>query len=266
MKGCRQRRRVVRLGKHGPVQWVYGFYERQGMLTGLYSGDPDDYYKGQAARIRRLAPGATTVLELGAGGGQAAAAAADDGLVVTAVELVDRAAANARHLAASRPGLTVIKADMYAVDLGDAHFDAVVYWDGFGIGSDEDQITLLGRIRDWLAPGGRLLLDVYTPWYWASAAGQEASYGSARSRYGFDPYGCRMLNKWWDADTEGESDAVEQSLRCYSPADLVLLVKAAELDVVQVEPHGAMNAETGTYEPSVPLERAMSYTAVVVTE
>lgn len=34
------------------------------MLTGLYSGDLDGYYKGQASRTRRLAPGATTVLEL----------------------------------------------------------------------------------------------------------------------------------------------------------------------------------------------------------
>lgn len=248
------------------MEWVYGFYERQGTLTGLYSGDPDDYYRGQAARIRRLAPDAKTVLELAAGGGQAAAAAVDDGLTVTAVELVARAATNARRLAASRPALTVIEADMYAVDLGDARFDTVVYWDGFGIGSDQDQLALLERVRDWMCPGGRLLLDAYTPWYWASAAGREASYGTARSRYDFDPYGCRMLDKWWDTEVGGEHEAVEQSLRCYSPADLALLVGAAKLAVTTVEPHGALNYETGTYEPAVPLQRAMSYTAVVVAE
>jgi SAM-dependent methyltransferase len=191
------------------VEWVYGFYERQGLLTGLYSGDPDDFNRGQAARIRRLAPDAATVLELAAGGGQAAAAAADDGLAVTAVELVARAAANARRLAVTRPGLRVLEADMYSADLHGARFDAVVYWDG--IGSDQDRLVLLRRIRDWMAPGGRLLLDVYTPWYWAVAAGRESSHGTARSRYGFDPYGCRMLDRWWDSEAGGESDAVEQS-------------------------------------------------------
>ncbi len=245
------------------VEWVYGFYERQGMLTGLYSGDPDDYYQGQAARIRRLAPDAATVLELAAGGGQAAAVTADDGLTVTAVELVSRAAANARRLAATRPGLTVLEADMYTVDLGDAHFDAVVYWDGFGIGTDRDQLVLLRRIREWMDRGGRLLLDVYTPWYWAAAAGHESSHGTARSRYGFDPYGCRMLDRWWDSEAGGEDDAVEQSLRCYSPADLALLADAVGLRVTTVEPHGAVDYRTGNYEPEVPLHRAMSYTAVI---
>lgn len=243
------------------VEWVYGFDERQGTLTGLYSGDPDDYYRGQAARIRRLAPDAATVLELAAGGGQAAAAAADDGLAVTAVELVARAAANARRLAVTRPGLRVLEADMYSADLHGARFDAVVYWDGFG--TDQDQLVLLRRIRDWMAPGGRLLLDVYTPWYWAVAAGHESSHGTARSRYGFDPYGCRMLDRWWDSEAGGESDAVEQSLRCYSPADLALLVDPAGMTVTSVEPHGAVDYQTGSYEPDVPLHRAMSFTAVI---
>src|ERR1019366_4428856 len=175
------------------MDWAASFYDRQGSWTGLYVGDPDDYYQAQAARIARLAPSARTVLELAAGGGQAAAAAADQGHLVTAIELVDRAARNAERLAETRPDLTIIQADMYEVDLGGNRFDAVVYWDGFGLGSDADQIVLLKRITSWLQADGRLLLDAYTPWDWAAAAGQESVYGRAHSRYDFDAPGCRMF-------------------------------------------------------------------------
>jgi len=45
---------------------------------------------------------------------------------------------------------------MYDVDIG-GPFDAVCYWDGFGIGDDQDQRRLLRRIAGWLAPDGRAL-------------------------------------------------------------------------------------------------------------
>ena len=244
------------------MDWAASFYDRQGSWTGLYVGDPDDYYQAQAARIARLAPSARTVLELAAGGGQAAAAAADQGHLVTAIELVDRAARNAERLAETRPDLTIIQADMYEVDLGGNRFDAVVYWDGFGLGSDADQIVLLKRITSWLQADGRLLLDAYTPWYWAAAAGQESVYGRAHSRYDFDARGCRMLDRWWHEDS-GEDEAVEQSLRCYSPADLALLAGAAGLEVLAVEPGGAVDYDAGTYEPEAPLRSAMSYAAAL---
>ena len=245
------------------MDWVSRFYERQGELAGLYSGDPGDHAVAQAARISRLAPGATRVLELGAGGDQAAAVAADGGLVVTAVELVPRAAANARRLAVDRPGMTVVEGDMYDVDLGADHFDAVVYWDGFGLGDDGEQLLLLRRINDWLADDGRLLIDVYTPWYWAVAAGRVSSYGTARSGYDFDAYGCRMINRWWDEEDGGEEAAVHQSLRCYSPPDVALLGRDAALAVTGVEAGGAVDHITGVYTPAVPLARAMSYTVTL---
>lgn len=244
------------------MEWVPTFYERQGILAGLYTGDPDDYYRAQAARIKSLAPQARTVLELAAGGGQAAAAAADLGLGVTAIEMVDRAARNAERLAEDRPGMIVVYGDMYAVDLGEAHFDAVVYWDGFGTGEDKDQVNLLRRVHDWLTHEGLMLVDVYTPWCWAAVQGRELRYGDVRSLYGFDAYRCRMLNRWWD-EKDGAGTAVEQSLRCYSPADLSMIAGLADLLVVGVTPHGAMDYDTGSYLPPVPLESAMSYTATL---
>lgn len=250
----------------------------------------------QLLRLAGVGPDALTadqgplrVLELGAGGGQAAAAAAARGLRVTAVELVPELAAHARSLAPtiaagpantaepditaapeiapgpaghSRPNgragsLSVLEGDFYTLDPG-GPFDVVCYWDGFGIGSDDDQRSLLRRIHGWLAPGGCALVEVYTPWYWAAAAGREQHFhdGSAR-RYGFDADGCRMLDRWWPEGREAEG--VTQSLRAYSPADLRLLLEGTGLVLDRIEEGGAWDDVAQVWHERAPLEAAMSY-------
>ncbi len=132
----------------------------------------------------------------------------------------------------------------------------------FGIGSDTDQIRLLTRIVDWLAPGGSALIDVYIPWYWPNIVGKSWVLGEARREYGFDALGCRMLDSWWPEDDE--SQKVTQSLRCYSPADLAILAGMAGLTVSGIEPGGAMNYDTWEFSEHVDLHKAMSYTAHLV--
>jgi len=69
---------------------------------------------------------------------------------------------------------------------------------------------------------------------------------------GFDPDGCRMEERMWRASDEGGS--LTQSLRCYAPADLRLLLEATDLSLVAIEPY-----EDETYEHLVPLFEAMLY-------
>jgi SAM-dependent methyltransferase len=246
------------------VEWAKTFYARQDELLGVYTGAMADDGRRRAAAVDRLAgAGRKRVLELGAGGGQAAAAAADLGHDVVAVELVPAAAAHARRLAEQRRAgsLTVVCGDFYAVEPG-GPFDVVCYWDGFGLGADADQRRLLRRVRGWLAAGGCALLDVNTPWYWAGAAGRELRYGAVARRYGFDAAGCRLLDRWWRVGAEGE--AVTQSLRCYSPADLRLLLEGTGLALAAVEPGGAVEDDGGRFVDRVPLGRAMQYLAKLV--
>ncbi|NPA31074.1 MAG: methyltransferase domain-containing protein, partial [Chloroflexi bacterium] len=191
---------------------------------------------------------------------QDAVALAALGCEVVAVEREPLLASHIRALAESGPALplTVVEDDFYQVSLPAASFDAVVYWDGFGIGTDADQRRLLRRVRRWLKPEGWVFLEVYTPWHAARSAGHSMRVGEAVRTYAFDPEGCRWLDEW----RRGE-ERVVQSLRCYSPADLRLLLEGTGLAWVGLEPGGRMDYITGRYEPQAPLAQAMSYTAIL---
>ncbi len=245
------------------MDWVRPFYANQHAWLGTAGIDGAADADERGARLHRILPPPARVLELGAGRCETAVALARAGYRVVAVELIPEAAEAGRAAAAAElpPGvLDVHAADMYAIDL-DRSFDVVAYWDGFGIGTDDDQRRLLRRIAGWLERDGAALIEVYTPWYWAEAAGHETDVGPARRRYGFDPVGCRMLDAWWTMDAPGTR--VVQSLRCYAPADLRLLLEGTGLRLDLIEPGGGWDAGEGAWLPRVPLERAMSYEALL---
>lgn len=204
------------------------------------------------------------ILELGAGNGQFAVAAAKRGYKVTVIELVPKAVKLMKKLASEHgveENLHIIQGDFYNVEVA-GQYDVVCYWDGFGIGTDEDQQRLLNRISQWLKSDGMALIDIYTPWYWAKVAGQEMKIGHIARRYDFDPVGCKMIDTWWHKD-EPESK-VTQYLRCYSPADLNLLMKGSDLHLDRIEAGGEMDYESREYLQETSLERAMSYLATLV--
>lgn len=239
------------------------FYERQNDLAGVYEGGIQGYHEEKATLISKYYPQAKNVLELGAGGGQVACATARSGFSMTAVELSTELSKHIEQLASEHQieNLQVINDDFYTVEL-DQKFDVITYWDGFGIGDDNDQMRILERCRDWLTENGMMLVDVMTPWYWAQAHGQEMSLGDASRRYTFDAVGCRMVDTWWRTDRPDE--AVSQTLRCYSPADLQLLLRQAGLALSDVvDTGGAVDYAQGSYDAHVELHRAMSYVAKI---
>jgi SAM-dependent methyltransferase len=212
--------------------------------------------------VRRLGgDGPKRILELGAGTGSTAAALAHAGHDVVTVELQPMLAEHIAELAGhiGRGSLRSIAGDFYEVD-PEGPFDVVAYFDGFGIGDDEDQRRLLYRVGGWLAGGGCALIDILTPWYFAKTAGNEEEFpeGSGiRYREGYDADGSRMTERMWRAGHE--DDAVTQSLRCYSPADLRLLLEGTGLDVVTIESYTDQR-----YGEPATLEDAMVYLAKLV--
>lgn len=215
------------------VNWVRGFYSRTGTWWGRAEAQVAERDQRRVALLHEYAgDGRKRVLELGSGYGTTAVAMAMAGHTVTAVEISDRADLGA-ELANSAPlgSLTVLKADFYEVQLA-GRFDVVCYWNGFGVGSDLDQRRLLKRIaRDWLAPAGVALIDVFNPFVWARWDGDE-EHRSADPDRGyeyelfertmFDPVTCTAIDTWWEAGKP--DDTISQTLRCYTPADLALLL------------------------------------------
>jgi SAM-dependent methyltransferase len=234
------------------MDWVEHFYSTRGRWfgpTGIFAE-----HRARAADVGRLCgPGAKRILELGAGSGGTAAAMADLGHSVVALELSPVRVQFARDLARNRSNLTVLEADFYTVDLR-GRFDVVCYWDGFGVGTDEYQRRLLRRVsHEWLAPAGVMLLDVFSPSFWAARAGQQERIetvsrlvdGEVRTvrldvpvmpRYGFDREASRFISEWWPEGRKEET--TRECVRCYTPAAFVELLGSTGLVADRFEVDG----------------------------
>jgi SAM-dependent methyltransferase len=262
-------------GKH-TRGWIQDFYNQAGEWWGPDPQEPG-VHEGRRATLERLCgPAPLRVLELGAGSGYSAAVLADAGHSVVAVELSPARAAFARKLAmvSRRGNLVAVEGDFYTADLP-GPFDAVVCWETFGLGSDADQRLLLRRIaREWLAPAGRALVEVYSPARPTRDAGSEVRLpplpgvpGSVEmlERCHFDARHCRWIDEW--VLVAAPDKALAQSIRCYSPADLALLLEGTGLSLHHLEVDGqalAPGDDAITLSPA--LLRAWSYLAVLAHE
>ncbi len=227
--------------------WVKEFYTQAGIWWG---NDPQDVetHIDRAAIIARLCgDGKKRILDLGAGSGITAAHLADLGHDVVAVELNPTDAEYARPLLqVERSGsLEYHQADFYTVELN-GKFDVVTCWQVFGVGSDTDQRRLLHRIaHEWLAPGGSVLLDVYHPAGPLRDAGKEWHLGALEGvpgsvamieRCHFDLVHARWIDEW--QPVEHPEHTLAQTIRCYTPADLLLLLKGSGLRIQHLEIEG----------------------------
>lgn len=247
------------------MDWVRDFYSKQTLWLGLeerWARISVDGLRGRpvnrAAAIERFAgSGAKRVLELGCGSGIVAGAMVSAGHTVVAVDLIDERVANAQRIAGHFPQgkLEVLQGDFYEIELTGL-FDVVCYFDGFGIGSDADQRRLLERIAAWMKPDGCALIDVYSPF--AERVGEVVEDFDALSRTTFDAESCRLVNSIWPKEGD-ESEAVAQSLRCYSVLDFQLLLEGTGLSLEMVEPY-----RSADHDVVVPMDQAMLYLSKLI--
>jgi SAM-dependent methyltransferase len=251
----------------GSPDWVRPFYNQTAVWWGPNTNT--EAYIAQARQVERLCgPGPHRILDLGTGPGGNAAALADRGHQVVAVEVSERVRYARELTKAPRKGsLTVLQADFFTLELA-GRFDVVTCWQVFGVGSDRDQRHLLQRIaRHWLAPGGAVLMDVYCPFRPAREAGNTEVLpplpsvpGSVEmtERCHFDPVQCRWIDEW--EPTASPHQTMAQTLRCYSPADLMLLLQGTGLALTRLEVDGReVDMGPGIVTRSGPLMEAWSY-------
>jgi SAM-dependent methyltransferase len=257
------------------MDWVRDFYSTTGRWWGPAEARITDQDRRRVALLHGYAGDRPQrVLELGAGYGATAAATAQAGHDVTAVEVSDRADLADRFAGNTAPGsLTVRKEDFYAVR-PPGRFDVVCYWNGFGIGTDADQRRLLTRIgTEWLRPGGVALVDVFNPFVWARWDGEEEHLTpdpdrgyeyDLRQRISFDPVTCTAVDTWWQVSEPDRR--ISQTLRCYSPADLSLLLAGTGLILAELMVGDRTFAPTA--RPGLPelLQQHHEYLAVLRPE
>ncbi len=239
------------------MDWVSDFYSVTGTWWAAHLAQVDEVDRSRAAFIDRIAPQSTEVLELGCGHGATAAAIADTGRRVLGIDLCDRVEhVQPRELDAGVRELR--RADFYTVELHQ-RFDVVCYWDGFGVGDDDDQLRLLRRVVGWLEPGGVAIIEVFHPSGWAADDGlievkePQPERGLPRRlghRRSFDADTNTAHDTWWEV---GGDDEFTQSLRCYRPTQTVDMATAAGLDVAAIADIGAVTGrslETSIAEPA----------------
>jgi hypothetical protein len=254
--------------------WVRDFYDQTGIWWGPDSEIPEEDLVRAAAIERFCGPGPKCVLELGCGSGHTALATASCGHSVIGVDLSPRRIQQAQELLNVPHGgaLAFQEGDYYTVDLP-GKFDAVTCWDGFGVNSDVDHRRLLRRIaKEWLAPGGCALIEVASPMWVIPRAGTEERLdplpgvpGSVEMirRCRFDPLHSRWIDEWQPAaDPE---NALAQTIRCYSPADFLLLLEGTGLAMQRLEVAGAeVDFRSDRIVTSGPLVDAYSYLVQLV--
>jgi len=228
------------------MDWARDFYTTTGHWWGPAESGIGVRDRKRAATLERLAPGAKRILELDAGYCNTAAACAELGFDVVAVEISERITYAEQFAArAYRGSLEIVPADFFHARFV-GQFEAVTYWNGFGVGTDVDQRRLLKRISgEWLTEGGVALIDIANPLVWARWAGREEQRVQrpeqgykydVSERVDFDPVRCRFIDTWWR--TESTETPMSQSIRCYTPADFTLLLEGTGLKLEQIEVAG----------------------------
>jgi SAM-dependent methyltransferase len=228
-------------------EWVKDFYTQAGIWWG-HDPQAAGTHAERVKLVERLCgPEPKCILDLGCGPGHTVAALAEHGHTVVGVELNPTDAGYARELLKTprKGAVTFLEADFYSVDVPGL-FDVVTCWQAFGIGSDADQRRLLQRIaRKWLAPEGSVLLDVYNPagpardngkeWRLAPLPGVSGSVEMIE-RCHYDPLQSRWIDEW--QPVANPENTLAQTLRCYTLADLRLLLEGTGLRLAHVEVAG----------------------------
>ncbi|MBJ8071134.1 MULTISPECIES: class I SAM-dependent methyltransferase [Bacillus] len=233
---------------------VKEFYKKQFELSN-YDINTENWLEQVAKEVQeQVGHPFQTMLELGAGNGGFARAMSKLNVKMITVELVTELVEFARDH--SSKDITIYHGDFYQIDISE-EFDVVSYLDGFGVGTDDEQLFLLKRIKDWMKDDGCALIDIYQPLYWKKISGQEMSLSSAMRKYEYDSINERMLDHWWNPNYP--NDIVTQSLRCYTIEEISHLCDEAGLSIVGFFPGGAFDFEQSRYKEQASLYDCLSY-------
>lgn len=191
--------------------------------------------------LRAFAPG-RRVLDIGCGIGRHAIPLAALGYQVTGVDVSAWALAEAQTGAA----MSNVNVTWRELDLLAAHswadvplVDAIVCIQSFGWGADVEQLTLLSRLRDRLAPGGILILDHSAAGTILRAYAPEATFevdgATFELRRTFDPLTSRSQGEMVVRPAVGPVTRLHDDVRLYQPHEVSSLLQASGFNTIRAD-------------------------------
>ena len=230
------------------MPWWEQRYEALAAIDPAFAGRVDRHAEAQTdllERVLELRVG-EQVLDLGCGAGRHSILLQERGYKLVGVdlsqELLDLAAASwdARH--PGRAGPRWVRADMrHLPELG--HFGAAIMLDeALGVFEDDaDHLVTLAAVADRLRPGAKLVLELFNPYYWANhASTRHYPPGSLTGdvdlvrSYRFDALRGRVEDRVVVFEGGQRRELPTQSLRCWTPPEIVSLLSAAGFQAVEV--------------------------------
>ena len=224
--------------QEGDTEWIKSFYDAAVEWWG------ESWYDGENLKsridiVKKYACDTDKrILELAAGTGETAAYFCDNGYRVFAVDISPKNIELMTRLQKGRPNLQVAEGDFLTIRINE-QFPTICVFESFGLGSDKEQQKLLKRVHDeWLMPNGILILDVFHPFGPIRASGSKQELNKLENIPGsvdmteysyYDPIKGRWIDIW-EPQNDKNSRKI-QSIRCYTPADFILLAESSGLAI-----------------------------------
>ena len=238
--------------------WIKRFYDKAAIWWGDANRSPASLERYREYLEKFTGAGKKRILDLGGGTGQIAHCFACLGHEVVSVELSRAEYIRRRSAQVDGPGsLAVIEGNFLEAAIP-GKFDVVCCWEVFGIGTDDNQKSLLKRIAgEWLAEGGTAIVEVYSTIGPIKYSGTERRLralpgvpGSVDmvNRCSFDPVAAMWIDEW--KPVAAPSEALSQRIRCYTPADFMRMLAGSGLRLVHAEYHGLKLETDGGAAPN----------------